>query len=74
MEFELSREFQDKPNRALPRDPLLMHARNRDWEPYDRSIDIRIGRLRRKVEPDPAAEPRTIRTIRNGGYMFVPDA
>ena len=49
-----------------------MHTRNREWEPFDRSIDIRIGRLRRKIEPDPGAEPRCIRTVRNAGYMFVP--
>lgn len=74
MEYDLIRVFLANPNRVLSRDQLLMHTRNREWEPFDRSIDIRIGRLRRKVEPEPAAEPRTIRTIRNGGYMFVPEA
>jgi two-component system phosphate regulon response regulator OmpR len=73
MEYELIRTFLANPNRVLSRDQLLMHTRNREWEPFDRSIDIRIGRLRRKVEPEPAAEPRCIRTVRNGGYMFVPD-
>jgi DNA-binding winged helix-turn-helix (wHTH) protein len=73
MEFELLRVFLANPNRVLSRDQLLMHTRNREWEPFDRSIDIRIGRLRRKVEPDPGGEPRTIRTVRNAGYMFVPD-
>jgi two-component system phosphate regulon response regulator OmpR len=72
MEYELIRVFLANPNRVLSRDQLLMHTRNREWEPFDRSIDIRIGRLRRKVEPDPAAEPRCIRTVRNGGYMYVP--
>jgi two-component system phosphate regulon response regulator OmpR len=73
MEYELLRVFVANPNRVLSRDQLLMHTRNREWEPFDRSIDIRIGRLRRKVERDPAGEPRTIRTVRNAGYMFVPE-
>ena len=74
MEFELIRVFLANPNRVLSRDQLLMHTRNREWEPFDRSIDIRIGRLRRKVEPDPQGEPRCIRTVRNAGYMYVPVA
>ena len=74
MEFELLRVFLANPNRVLSRDQLLMRTRNREWEPFDRSIDIRIGRLRRKIEPDPAGEPRCIRTVRNGGYMYVPAA
>ena len=72
MEIELLREFLASPNRVLSRDQLLMRTRNREWEPFDRSIDIRIGRLRRKIEPDPGGEPRCIRTVRNGGYMYVP--
>jgi len=74
MEYDLIRVFLANPNRVLSRDQLLMHTRNREWEPFDRSIDIRIGRLRRKVEPEPASEPRCIRTVRNGGYMYVPGA
>jgi len=73
MEYDLLRVFLENPNRVLTRDQLLNHTRNRDWEPFDRSIDIRIGRLRRKIEPDPS-HPRAIRTVRNAGYMFVPDA
>jgi two-component system phosphate regulon response regulator OmpR len=73
MEFELLRVFLANPNRVLSRDQLLMHTRNREWEPFDRSIDIRIGRLRRKVEPVPSGEPRCIRTVRNAGYMYVPE-
>lgn len=72
MEYDLIRVFLQHPNQVLSRDQLLMHTRNREWEPFDRSIDIRIGRLRRKVEPDPAGEPRCIRTVRNAGYMYVP--
>jgi len=67
MEFELLRVFLANPNRVLSRDQLLTHTRNREWEPFDRSIDIRVGRLRRKVEPDPNGEPRCIRTVRNAG-------
>jgi two-component system phosphate regulon response regulator OmpR len=73
MEYDLIRVFLANPNRVLSRDQLLMHTRNREWEPFDRSIDIRIGRLRRKVEPEPTGEPRCIRTVRNGGYMYVPE-
>ena len=71
MEFDLLKAFADNPNRVLTRDQLLNLAHNRDWEPFDRSIDIRIARLRRKVEADPE-QPRTIRTVRGVGYMFVP--
>jgi DNA-binding response OmpR family regulator len=74
MEYDLLRVFLANANRVLSRDQLLMHTRNREWEPFDRSIDIRIGRLRRKVEPDPSGEPRCIRTVRNAGYMYVPEA
>ncbi|GAB3765438.1 response regulator [Ramlibacter monticola] len=74
MEFELLSAFIANPNRVLTRDQLLMKTRNREWEPFDRSIDIRIGRLRRKVEPELGGEPRVIRTVRSAGYMFVPDA
>lgn len=71
MEYDLLRVFVANPNRVLSRDQLLTHTRNREWEPFDRSIDIRIGRLRRKIEADPE-QPRTLRTVRNAGYMFVP--
>ncbi|AMO24368.1 response regulator [Ramlibacter solisilvae] len=72
MEFDLLSTFLANPNRVLTRDQLLQQTRHREWEPFDRSIDIRIGRLRRKVEPDPGGEPQCIRTVRNAGYMFVP--
>ena len=73
MEFDLLAAFLANPNRVLTRDQLLLKTRNREWEPFDRSIDIRIGRLRRKIEPDPDGSPRCIRTVRNAGYMFVPE-
>lgn len=72
MEYDLIEIFLANPNRVLSRDRLLKHTRNREWDPYDRSIDIRIGRLRRKIEPDVGGEPRCIRTVRNAGYMYVP--
>jgi two-component system phosphate regulon response regulator OmpR len=71
MEFELLKALIEHPNQVLSRDRLLTLTRNRDWEPFDRSIDIRITRLRRKVENDPA-HPRTIKTVRGAGYMFIP--
>ncbi len=71
MEFELLRTFVERPNQVLTRDQLLTLTRNREWEPFDRSIDIRIARLRRKIEPEPE-RPRLIRTVRGAGYMFVP--
>jgi two-component system phosphate regulon response regulator OmpR len=71
MEFDLLKAFVDNPNRVLSRDRLLTLTRNREWEPFDRSIDIRIARLRRKIESDPE-NPLAIRTVRGAGYMFVP--
>jgi two-component system phosphate regulon response regulator OmpR len=70
MEFDLLRVFTEHPNRVLSRDQLLTLTRNREWEPFDRSIDIRIARLRRKIEADPD-QPRLIKTVRNAGYMFL---
>ena len=71
MEFELLKVFCERPNRPLSRDQLLNLTLNRDWDPYDRSIDIRIARLRRKIEPDPE-KPVFLKTVRGMGYMFVP--
>lgn len=71
MEFDLLKVFVEHPNQVLSRDRLLTLTRNREWEPFDRSIDIRIARLRRKLEPDPE-RPRFIRTVRGAGYMYVP--
>ncbi len=73
MEFDLLRAFVERPNQVLSRDQLLTMTRNREWEPFDRSIDIRIARLRRKIEADPE-RPQAIRTVRGAGYMFVPQA
>jgi two-component system phosphate regulon response regulator OmpR len=70
MEFDLLKVFAERPNRPLNRDQLLNLTQNRDWDPYDRSIDIRITRLRKKIEPDPE-KPQVIKTVRGIGYMFV---
>jgi two-component system OmpR family response regulator len=70
MEFDLLVAFARNPNRVLSRERLLDIAHNRDTEPFDRSIDVRIARIRRKVERDPA-KPQLIKTIRGAGYMFV---
>ena len=72
MEFELLRVFVERPNRPLSRDRLMMLTQNRDWDPYDRSLDIRVVRLRRKIEADPD-HPRSIRTVRGTGYMYMPN-
>ncbi len=71
MEYDLLKMFTEHPNKVLTRDQILTFTRNREWEPFDRSIDIRIARLRRKIESNPE-EPKAIRTVRGAGYMFVP--
>lgn len=71
MEFDLLKALVSRPNRVLTRDQLLDLAHEEDWVPFDRSIDIRIARLRKKVEHTPSS-PRTIRTVRGAGYMFTP--
>ena len=70
-EFDLLKLFAEHPNRPLQRDWMLEVTAHRDMEPFDRAIDLRITRLRRKVEFDPA-HPNAIRTVRGVGYMFVP--
>ena len=72
MEFDLLKVFATHPNRVLSRDQLLDLAHGRDPEAFDRSIDIRVTRLRRKIEIDPN-HPQIIKTMRGVGYMFVPD-
>lgn len=71
MEFDLLKAFAERPNRVLSRDQLLELAHNRSREPFDRSIDIRITRLRKKVELDPT-KPQVIKTVRGAGYVFEP--
>ena len=70
-EFDLLKVFAENPNRPLQRDWLLEVTAHREMEAFDRAIDLRVTRLRRKIEPDPA-HPDAIRTVRGVGYMFVP--
>jgi len=68
-EHDLLLAFLTHPRRVLSRDQLLDLARGRAAAPFDRSIDIQVMRLRRKIEADPK-EPRLIKTVRGGGYIF----
>jgi DNA-binding response OmpR family regulator len=70
-EYGLLRVFAANPKRVLSRDRLMELANARDADAFDRAIDLRIMRIRRKIEPDPA-HPSVIRTIRGGGYVFSP--
>ena len=68
-EFDLLLALVERPQRVLTRDQLLDLSRGRAANSFDRSIDILISRLRRKIETDPK-EPALITTVRNGGYIF----
>lgn len=70
-EFALLRVFVEHPNRVLERDALLERLKGYERNPFDRSIDVRVNRLRRKIENDPAS-PQYIRTVWGEGYMFCP--
>ena len=70
-EFALLRVFVEHANQVLTRDQLMTHIHGHNAGPFDRSIDVQIGRLRRKIEPDPA-HPQRIKSIRGTGYLFSP--
>lgn len=70
-EFELLLVFAEHPRRILTRQQLLDMARGEAYDAFDRSVDVQVSRLRRKLEGDIHSEPM-IRTIRNGGYLFSP--
>ena len=70
-EFNLLRVFAANPKRVLSRERLLDLADARDSEAFDRAIDLRIMRIRRKIERNPA-RPAVIKTVRGGGYVFTP--
>lgn len=72
MEYDLLYAFITHARRPLTRDQLLELAHHKKWDPYDRSIDMRIARLRRKLEFDPA-KPSVLKTIRGAGYMLIPE-
>ncbi|NLA68019.1 MAG: response regulator transcription factor [Gammaproteobacteria bacterium] len=69
-EFELLRAFLQRPNEVRTRDELMTALHGREAGPFDRAIDVAVARLRRKVEPDPAA-PALIRSVRGAGYLFA---
>ncbi|MCW9048615.1 MAG: response regulator [Gammaproteobacteria bacterium] len=71
-EFTLLEVFANNPNRVLNRDSLLQLLKGYEHHPYDRSIDVRITRLRRKIEADPT-KPVFIRTVWGKGYLFTPN-
>jgi DNA-binding response OmpR family regulator len=70
-EFGLLKVFAANPKRVLSRERLLELANARDAEAFDRAVDLRIMRIRRKIEPDPS-RPSVIKTVRGGGYLFSP--
>jgi two-component system OmpR family response regulator len=69
-EFDLLLALAERPQRVLSRDQLLDLSRGRTANVFDRSIDVQISRLRRKIEPDPK-EPTLIKTVRSGGYILA---
>jgi DNA-binding response OmpR family regulator len=71
-EYTLLCIFVRNPNRVLSRDELARLVRDDERLPFDRSIDVRVARLRRKLEDDPE-HPRFIRTVWGAGYLFSPD-
>jgi len=71
LEFTLLKALSEHPNRVLSRERILNLSGQAEWDPFDRSVDLRILRLRKKIEPDPE-HPQYIRTIRTEGYKFVP--
>jgi two-component system, OmpR family, response regulator len=70
-EFDLLLVFAERPQRILSRDQLIDLARGRDATSFDRSIDVQVSRLRRKIEPD-GKTPELIKTVRGSGYLFTP--
>jgi two-component system OmpR family response regulator len=69
-EYRLLRVFLDHPNRVLNRDQLLDLTRGRDADPFDRSIDVQVSRLRHRLDDDPK-EPALIKTVRSAGYVLA---
>lgn len=69
-EFELLRALLARPHQVLSRDELMNAVHGRNTGPFDRSIDVQIGRLRRKLEAEPA-NPRLIKAVRGAGYLFT---
>ncbi len=71
-EFAMLKALVRHPRQALSRDKLAQLARGREFEPFDRSLDVQVSRLRKMIELDPAS-PKIIQTVWGVGYVFVPD-
>jgi len=71
-EFSMLKALVRHPRQPLSRDKLAQLARGREFEPFDRSLDVQVSRLRKLIEPDPS-QPRYIQTVWGVGYVFVPD-
>jgi two-component system OmpR family response regulator len=69
-DYDLLCVFVERPMRVLTRDQLMDLTKGRTWEAFDRSIDVALSRLRRKIETDPS-KPALIKTVRNAGYVFT---
>lgn len=69
-EYDLLKLFLDHPNKVLSRNDIMTHIHGRDAGPFDRAIDVQIGRLRRKIERDPS-RPSMIKAIRGTGYILT---
>jgi two-component system phosphate regulon response regulator OmpR len=71
-EFAMLKVLARHPRQPLSRDKLAQLARGREFEPFDRSLDVQVSRLRKLIEADPAS-PKIIQTVWGVGYVFVPD-
>ena len=71
-EFAVMKAFARHPKVPLSRDKLMEMARGREYEAFDRSLDVQVSRLRKLIEPDPA-KPRYLQTVWGLGYVFIPD-
>nr|WP_322743703.1 helix-turn-helix domain-containing protein [Romeria gracilis] len=70
-QFDLLVAFVEHPQQVLSRDQLLELTKGYEAAPFDRSVDVQLSRLRRKIEADPKV-PTLIKTVRGGGYLFTP--
>ena len=71
-EFAVLKAFARHPGQPLSRDKLMEIARGREYEAFDRSLDVQVSRLRKLIEPDPS-KPRFLQTVWGLGYIFIPD-
>jgi len=72
-EFAVLKAFARHPRQPLSRDKLMEMARGREYEAFDRSLDVQVSRLRKLLEPDPS-KPRYLQTVWGLGYVFIPDS